>query len=216
MNRMLLMVQPGTEHSKRVFTSVCKLARVRRRLLSWLQRSFSACIGKAIFRLKHSGSLMLNIHCVVWEKLSLTNAISFASSNSRILKTEIVETTEMLKLIDQETCFRFIHGIYWGRSSPYRMMLKSMLYIRRRQNIMTFGTVCSNLWLKRTKNPVTNVLSTLRFGKVIRFNCDPNSFSDVSHWGNQAAAVVAFRLIRSKVNTLNIICFLVCKQMLNY
>ena len=77
----------------------CKLVRFRRRLLSWLQRSFSDCIGKAIFRLKHSWSLMLNIHCVVWEKLSLTNTISFPSANSRILKTEIVKTTEMLKLI---------------------------------------------------------------------------------------------------------------------
>ena len=157
MNRMLPMVQPGTEHSKRGFTSVvsslvfaegiflgfnalslivlgnesnashgttryrtfkegiyisCKLACVRRRLLSWLQRSFSDCIGKAIFCLKHSGSLMLNIHCVIWEKLSLTNTISFPSANSRILKTEIVETTEMLQLIDQEIFLRFIHNIY--------------------------------------------------------------------------------------------------------
>ena len=67
----------------------CKLARVRRRFLSWFQRSFSDCIGKAIFRLKHSGSWMLNIYCVVWEKLSLTNTISFPSANFRILKTEI-------------------------------------------------------------------------------------------------------------------------------
>ena len=144
----------------------CKLARVRRRLLSWLQPSFSDCIGKAIFHLKHSGSLMLNIHCVVWEKLSLTNTISFPSANSRIVKTEIVETTEMLELIDQEIFLGFIHDIYWGGSSSYRMMLKSKLFIRRRQNIMTFGTVCSNLWLKRTKNSVTNVLCTLRFRKV--------------------------------------------------
>ena len=44
---------------------------------------------------------MLNIHCVAWEKLSLTITINFAKANSRILKTEIVETTEMLKIIDQ-------------------------------------------------------------------------------------------------------------------
>ena len=160
----------------------CKLARVGRRLLSWLQRSFSDCIGKAIFRLKHSGSLMLNIRCVVWEKLSLNNTISFLSANFRILTTEIVETTEMLELIDREIFLRFIHDIYWGgKADAVGISWPSEQY----------------RWLKRTNNPVTNVLSTLRFGKVIRFNCDPNSFSDASYWGNQEVAVVASRLIRS-------------------
>ena len=176
----------------------CKLARVRRRLsLSWLQRSFSDCIGKAIFRLRHSWSLMLNIHCVVLEKPSLTNTISFAKREFQNPQNGNCGNNWNAQACWSGDLFRFIHDIYWGESSPYRILLKSMLYIRCRQNIMSFGTVCSNRWLKRTKNPVTHVLSTLRFGKVIRFNCDLKSFSDVSHWGNQGVAVVASRLSRS-------------------
>ena len=45
-------------------------------------------------------------------KAFLTNTISFPSANARILKTEIVETAEMLKLIDQEIFLRFIYDIY--------------------------------------------------------------------------------------------------------